>query len=92
MFLVQFAGHETTTQASANGMRALMENREQWEALCEKPELIPNAVEEILRYDSSIFAWRRISTCNTKIGEFEIPKGSKILMALGSGSRDSNVF
>jgi len=92
MFLMQFAGHETTTQASANGMRALLENRDQWEALCKKPELIPNAVEEILRYDSSIFAWRRIATCDTKIGEFKIAKGAKILMALGSGSRDSSIF
>ena len=92
MFLMQFAGHETTTQASANGMRALLENKDQWDALCKDPKLIPNAVEEILRYDSSIFAWRRITTCDTKIGEFDIPKGAKILMALGSGSRDDNVF
>ena len=92
MFLMQFAGHETTTQASANGMRALLENKNQWDALCKDPKLIPNAVEEILRYDSSIFAWRRITTCDTKIGEFDIPKGAKILMALGSGSRDDSVF
>ncbi|MBL6864708.1 MAG: cytochrome P450 [Rhodospirillales bacterium] len=92
MFLMQFAGHETTTQASANGMRALLENYDQWRSLCKNPDLIPNAVEEILRYDSSIFAWRRITTRKTKVGKFEIPEGAKILMALGSGSRDSEIF
>jgi len=92
MFLMQFAGHETTTQASANGMRALLENRDQWGAICKDLSLIRNAVEEILRFDSSIFAWRRIATTDTKIGVFDIPKGSKILMALGSGSRDGKVF
>jgi hypothetical protein len=89
---MQFAGHETTTQASANGMKVLLENRDQWDALCQNPDLIPNAVEEILRYDSSIFAWRRVTTKDAKIGEFDIPKGSKVLMAIGSGSRDEKVF
>ncbi|MDE0539024.1 MAG: cytochrome P450 [Rhodospirillales bacterium] len=92
MFLMQFAGHETTTQASANGMRALLEDRAQWEALCNDPSLIPGAVEEILRYDSSIFTWRRIATKDAKIGDFDVPKGAKILLAIGSGSRDEAAF
>ena len=92
MFLMQFAGHETTTQATANGMKALLENRDQWEEICDDLDLVPNAVEEILRYDSSIFTWRRVATKDTKIGDFDIPKGAKILLAIGSGSRDENAF
>jgi len=92
MFLMQFAGHETTTQASANGMKALLENREQWEALCADPSLIPNAVEEILRFDASIFTWRRIATKDTQIGGVDIPKGSKILVMTGSGNHDDDMF
>jgi len=92
MFLMQFAGHETTTQASANGLRHLLTDRAQWELLCEKPELIANAVEEILRIDSSIFAWRRITTRDTTLGGIDLPKGSRILMMMGSGNHDEDMF
>lgn len=92
MFLMQFAGHETTTQASANGLKALLSDRAQWERLCGDPGLIPNAVEEILRYDASIFAWRRIATRDAEIGGVAVPAGAKILLLLGSGNRDEDAF
>lgn len=92
MFLMQFAGHETTTQASANGIKAMLEDRATWEKLCANPELIPNAVEEILRIDTSIFAWRRIATRDTQVGGVDIPAGSKLLMMLGSGNHDEEMF
>ncbi len=92
MFLMQFAGHETTTQATANGLRHLLTDREQWELLCEQPELIANAVEEILRIDTSIFGWRRITTCETTLGGVTIPKDARILMMMGSGNHDEDIF
>lgn len=92
VFVLMFAGHETTTQVTASGIKALLENREQWEALCQNPELIPNAVEEILRYDSSIFAWRRITTKPVEIGGISIPEGAKLLLMTGSGNHDDRVF
>ena len=92
MFLMQFAGHETTTQASANGIRHLLNDREQWEKLCDNPALIENAVEEILRIDTSIFGWRRIATCDTTIGGIKIPGGSRILLMMGSANHDEEVF
>lgn len=92
MFLMQFAGHETTTQASANGIKRLLQQRAQWNAICADPTLIPNAVEEILRIDTSIFAWRRITTRETEIGGVPIPAGAKILMMLGSGNHDEDMF
>ncbi|MDE0172014.1 MAG: cytochrome P450 [Defluviicoccus sp.] len=92
MFLMQFAGHETTTQASANGLKALLADRAQWERLCADSSLIPNAVEEILRYDTSIFAWRRIATRDAEIGGVAVPAGAKILLLLGSGNRDDAAF
>ena len=92
MFLMQFAGHETTTQASANGLKALLADRVQWDRLCREPDLIPNAVEEILRFDTSIFAWRRIATRDAEIGGVAVPAGAKILLLLGSGNRDDAAF
>ena len=92
MFLMQFAGHETTTQASANGIRAMLTDRAQWQALCDDPSLAANAVEEILRYDTSIFTWRRIATKATQLAGVDIPEGAKILLLLGSGNRDDAMF
>ncbi|MFK7805691.1 MAG: cytochrome P450 [Anaerolineae bacterium] len=92
MFLMQFAGHETTTQASANGIKAMLHDHAQWDKLVANPDLIPNAVEEILRFDTSIFAWRRIATRDTQIGGVDIPAGGKILMMLGSGNHDEEMF
>lgn len=92
MHVMQFAGHETTTQASANGIKAMLEDRAKWEMLCADPSLIPNAVEEILRIDTSIFGWRRITTQDTKIGDTDIPAGSRILLMLGSGNHDEAMF
>jgi cytochrome P450 len=92
MFLMQFAGHETTTQASANGLKMLLEDRHQWEALCQDPSLITNAVEEMLRLDSSIFTWRRIAVKDTEIRGHKISAGDKVLVAIGSGSHDDDMF
>jgi cytochrome P450 len=92
MFLMQFAGHETTTQASANGVKHLLQNRDQWEALCADPSLAANTVEEILRMDASIFAWRRMATADVQLGGQQIKAGDRILVVLGSGNRDDAMF
>jgi cytochrome P450 len=87
-----FAGHETTTNASAAGIRALLTHRDQWEAICADPSLIPNAVEEILRYDSSVPTWRRVTTRTATLGGVEIPAGAKLLVGLGSANHDDSHF
>jgi cytochrome P450 len=87
-----FAGHETTTNASAAGIRALLTYRDQWEAICEDPSLIPNAVEEILRFDSSVPTWRRVTTRATTLGGVELPEGANLLVGLGSANHDDRHF
>ncbi len=87
-----FAGHETTTSLIGNGIRELLIHRKSWEALCQNPEMIPNAVEEILRYSPSIVSWRRRSTEEAIIGDVTIPAGSNILLIMGSGNRDEAQF
>jgi cytochrome P450 len=89
---LSFAGHETTTNLTSNAVRRLLENREQWKALCADPSLIPNAVEEVLRYDTSVISWRRITTKPVQIGGVDIPAGAKLLLLLGGTGRDAERF
>ncbi|MGI9614357.1 MAG: cytochrome P450 [Acidimicrobiales bacterium] len=87
------AGHETTTNLLANAMRLLLEHRQQWNEICGDASLIPNAVEEALRVDSSVNAWRRLAKVDVDLGEgVVIPEGAKVLVLLGSGNRDGAAF
>lgn len=92
MLNLLFAGHETSTNALAGAFRALLENRDQWEALVADPSLIPNAVEECLRYYPSAPQWRRTTTKDTVVGGVPIPANAMIVMALGSGNHDDAKF
>ncbi len=91
-FSIIFAGHETTTNASAGAFRALLENRSQWEALCAEPNLVTNAVEESLRFYPSVPQWRRITKRPVTIRGVDLPAGSRLLLALASGNRDADQF
>lgn len=92
MYSVLFAGHETTTNLMANGLRTLLQNRTAWEAVCKDSALIKNTTEEALRYSPSIVAWRRRAKKNAVIGDVNIPEGADILLVMGSGNRDDAVF
>ena len=87
-----FAGHETTTNAAAGAFRALLTNREQWEALVADRSLIPNAVEESLRFYTPVPHWRRITTKAVTIGGVDLPAGARLLIALASADRDDEKF
>jgi cytochrome P450 len=86
------AGHETTTGLIGNAMRRLLTERHAWEEICGDPSLIPNAVEEVLRFDSSVIAWRRQTTQAVEIGGVPVPAGANLLLLLGSANRDPAVF
>lgn len=83
-----FSGHETTTSLIANGVNALLENPEQYEALRSNPNLIPNTVEECLRYDPSIQMVGRYAMDDIVAGEHRIPAGDHIYAFLGAAGRD----
>jgi cytochrome P450 len=87
-----FAAHETTTDAAAAGFKVLLENRSQWEAICADPDLIPNAVEEVLRFQTSVPVCRRLTTCPTTLGGHALPAGSRIMILNGSANHDSEKF
>ena len=92
LYSVLFAGHETTTTLIANGLRELLLRRENWLAIIADPASIPGAVDEVLRFSPPIVAWRRRALRDAEIGGVAVPKGSDILLLLGSANRDETVF
>lgn len=86
------AAHETTSNASANALLALLQNRPAWETICADPSRIPNAVEESLRFAASVVAWRRLCIKATTVGGVDIPEGAKVLLVTASASYDDAMF
>jgi cytochrome P450 len=92
LFGLLVAGHETTTHLLTNGLRRFLEQRSAWDELCAEPTLIPNAIEEILRYDPSNTMWRRQTKVPTRIRGIDIPAGANLLLVLAGANRDPEVF
>ena len=82
------AGFITATPLLGTMILNLLRHREQWESLCAKPELIPAAVEEAIRYDTSMQSVRRLTTAPVTLAGVEIPAGATLLVALASANRD----
>jgi hypothetical protein len=82
------AGHETTTNLIGNGLLALQRQRDQWERLKADPSLIPNAIEELLRFDSSVQMTGRVTTADVEVGGVTLPAGESIVTLLGAANRD----
>lgn len=91
IFGLSFAGHETTTNHAANAIRRIHENG-LWQAIRADRSLIPAAVEETLRFDSSVTAWRRVARQDCQIGGVAIPAGAKLMLSLAAANRDPAKF
>ncbi len=89
---LSFAGHEIVSNMLSNGLISLLRHRDYWEEICTDPILIPNAVEEILRFNSPQTSWRRVTTDDTEIANYKIPKGTQVFLSLGSANHDETVF
>lgn len=92
MMAILAAAHETTSNATSNIFRVLLGDRDKWQELCDNPKLIPNAIEECLRYEGSVVAWRRQATADTNISGVDIPKGARLLIVLASANHDERHF
>ncbi|PSK87529.1 cytochrome P450 [Limimaricola soesokkakensis] len=92
MMAIIVAAHETTAHASANMFRTLLTHRDAWDDVCADPSLIPNAVEECLRYAGSVVAWRREATRPVELGGVRLPQGAKLLMVTASANQDDRHF
>jgi cytochrome P450 len=87
------AGHETTVNLIGNGLLALHRNPDQLALLQANPALITGAIEEFLRYDSSVQMTGRVALEDIEdLGGKKIPKGESVLCLLGSANRDPTVY
>jgi len=93
IFLLLFAGHETTVNLIGNGTLALLENPDQLQKLREQPELIDSAIEELLRYANPVGQPSpRFAREDLEIAGYKIPKGSAVMPLLPSANRDEAAF
>lgn len=90
--LLLVAGNETTRTVTANGMKLLIEHPDQLQELVDNPALIPNAVEEFLRYEPAVMQFRRTAMADVELGGKQIKKGDKVLMFYTSANRDEDYF
>lgn len=92
MLAVVGAAHETTANSISNAMRLLLTDGTAWKQVCENPLLIPNAMEECLRFEGAIVAWRRITTREVTLGGVRIPAQANLLVVTVAGNRDDSHF
>ena len=90
--LLYIAGHETTVNLIAGGTLALLRHPGQLALLRRDPALVPNAVEELLRYDSPVQASRRITLEPVTLSDVTIPAGAFVMASLAAANRDQDFW
>ncbi len=90
--LLLLAGNETTTNLIGNGLLTLCRHRDQLERLRREPELLPSAIEEILRFDPPVQMTVRTATAAANVGSTEIPAGGFLFVLLAAANRDPRQF
>ncbi|MDH5676650.1 MAG: cytochrome P450 [Myxococcales bacterium] len=86
------AGHDTTVNLIGNGLLALHRHPEQLALLRARPDLMPSAVDELLRYDSSVQTSDRRALESVELGGQRIEKGQLVVCVLGAANRDPEVY
>ena len=86
------AGNETTRNAISGGLLAFCEHRGEWDKLRSRPEVLPDAVEEVLRWVSPISHFTRVATEDCEVGGAAIRAGDQVALYFASANRDEAVF
>ncbi|GGI99472.1 cytochrome P450 [Streptomyces brasiliensis] len=87
------AGHETTVNLITNGMLTLLRHPDQLERLRREPDLMPRAVEELLRYEPPVqMLVQRTPLADVEVAGTTIPRGAPLVLVLASGNRDPQRF
>jgi cytochrome P450 len=92
MILLIFAGHETTKNLVGNGLHALLTHPEQLRRLRANPDLVPRAVEEMLRYDPPVGLVGRRALEDLEIGGARVPAGTPLACSIMAANRDPRRF
>ena len=90
--LLVVAGNETTRQAISHAMKALMDFPDQLEYFLANPDKSQVAVEELVRFASPVYHFRRTATRDVQLHGQDIKEGDKVVMWFASGNRDESVF
>jgi cytochrome P450 len=86
------AGHETTANLLSGSLRYLLEKRELWEQLGAAPEMIPLAVEELLRFVSPVLWLSRLSAEDIELDGHVLRKGTRVQLGIGAANHDPSEF
>jgi cytochrome P450 len=90
--IVASAGHDTTKDAISGGLHALIQNPGELSRLRDDPDLMPTAVEEMIRWSTPVKEFMRTATADTTVRGIDIAKGESVYLAYVSGNRDEEVF
>jgi cytochrome P450 len=90
--IVASAGHDTTKDAISGGLLALIENLSELERLRKNMDLMPTAIEEMVRWTTPVKEFMRTAAEDTTVRGVPIAKGESVYLAYVSGNRDEEVF
>jgi cytochrome P450 len=90
--IIATAGHDTTAAAMAGGLRALAEHPDQLRLLQRDPDLLPNAVDEMIRWTAPVRHFMRTAQLDTEVAGVEIAKGDWLYLSYLAGNLDPAVF
>jgi cytochrome P450 len=91
-WLFSVAGNETVRNSVPGGMLALLTNPDQYRRLLDDRTLLPSAVEEMLRWWTTVITFRRTAVADTELGGQRIRAGEKVVVYFPSANRDELVF
>ncbi len=91
-FLLVVAGNETTRNAMTGGIQCFLDNPDEWRKLSTKPELVEGAIEETVRWTTSVIQFARTATRDVTLRGKSIREGESVCLFYGSANRDEEIF